>query len=141
MRRGASTPSLKTGGVNPLAHDDDDETTEELDRSSVKTSARNQTAETPEPLSPYRSETIPRSNVSLVHSTRRGASEEKDGGVDSSTATYTGDVEQGYPPKANGVDAIGVHDGRAKEIGYPEGGWRAWGNVFGAWVCSSPKRT
>lgn len=121
--------------------------TEELVRSSIKTprSRREGSAEEErQPTSPYRSIVVPESNVSMVRLQREEEEEDEAKGRGSEGATV---VElASYPPSTAGKGgevSKAVTPGDSGDFVYPEGGWRAWGNVIGAWVSplSSPSGT
>jgi hypothetical protein len=135
------------GAVTPTSlHGAEDETTEELDRSSVKIPGGKEGSAEEEPTSPYRATVIPESSVSMIRLQREGEEQEEEDeakGRGSEGATV---VEMGsYPPSAAGKGGEVSKAITSKEGGdfkYYEGGWRAWGNVIGAWVSSlsSPSR-
>lgn len=121
----------------------EDETTEELDRSSVKTprEGSREGEEEREPSSPYRATVIPESTVSMVclqREEQEQEQEDEDKGRKSEGATV---VEMpSYPPSAAKGGEVSKVAGSEEggDFKYYEGGWRAWGNVVGAWVSLAP---
>ena len=85
--------------------------------------------------SPYRLEKVPASDFSLLtlEGKREGFSDEGHGGHRASEARTVEMCDSSYPPSQK--DAGQGPDKAAREgFEYPDGGWRAWGNVVGAWV-------
>lgn len=113
-------------------------------REEVMDSARRSSA-TERETSPYRMERVPASNASLMSSDtkRDGAGREEEhrahGKRGSDATTVQMFAEESYPPSHKGA-SWGASKVNAQEFEYPEGGWRAWGNVVGAWVSPTEGR-
>lgn len=131
----------KRGTVTPTSlHAKEDDTTEELDKSSVKTSTRREGSAEEEPTSPYRAVAIPESEVSIVRLQREEQQEEDDTKARVGSEETTVVEMPSYPPSATKGEKASKAVRSEEEGGdfeYYEGGWRAWGNVVGAWVSRS----